>query len=1043
MGEKKYKYTKEEILQRTNGGLDVIVHYYPESVSAGNRPKNFSLADISKNDKKPSSAIVPKSISEGYVIVKEFNSNDTWSCFDIVAAHEGLSNFADICAFIFESIIGETKDANSSNIGYEFKMREAQANEKIGDHFFEFNEKFSKDELEYFGPYVTPGLLKHFNFKSVAKFHQIIQLKNKKTKSYKKYGDQPVKMTKGATDSHFIFCIDEREENEFAKIYTPQTKDFRFQYVGNKPNNHCFGLDTIPELWENYIDDEWERLLTKYEDEKDSTEKIQKNHGYTKKEDIKLPEIIIAGGDRDAINVASMGFPVVWLNSETAKYTSELHYKLRGYAKRVIQLGDIDKVGLEQMRQRALSFIDLHTLYLPESLTQRYLYSKPGKDLTDWVKRTHDPRQPELAKNLFNKMVKNNPLKVKFWDAKYDSNGKFSKYDIDNEDLMHFMQLSGFYKYRDDEANKLKEGSDDDFYFIKLTNNRISTVIKNQLQDYPLNYVRDRNEAKVIRNTIHRSPQVTDKKLERLNYLNPVTKDAGEDYQILYFKDQCLHIGKNEIKKVNYENLEYPVWDTKILDHFIGGIDIKKPVDIWKDDDGNWDVKILDKNNPFLKYLVNSSRIHWRKKGYDPFKKEIDQLVEAHQKNDSENKKSKEQLNKEIDKVLDRQEKYRQEHNMRFDEPGLTDEEIREQKLSFVNKWFAFGFYLHNHRSDDKPWFPVAMDNNGESSNSDSKGRSGKSFLFNKCMRAVVNTYAYISAADIGKKSNDQFLLESVEKITTNVLFDDANPYFPYKELLFNAVTGDWTINKKNKSKFSIKSENRPVPAVTSNHGVPNVSESFTDRMIFVPFADYYHAANPEIHQRQLKVQTDVGMNMFSSDFTQKDWLQYFNTVAHCIQFAMNQDEKVNPPMENVDRKNILTKIGDNFKEAADAYFFADPANTFDRDIEKDELKDEILGAKSKTGARIFKEKLKLWCDYHQLIFNPLDLCTASKSKGGRRVIYNRSHTDSTRNSEKIHVRLTENAKAFNDITDKDLKRNAQKTTNNDMNDIIPDENEY
>jgi hypothetical protein len=163
---------------------------------------------------------VPNSISKGYAVVKEFNTGNTWSCFDIVAAKESLNNFAEICEFIFVNIIGEVRD-NVKKIRYDFKMELAKEDEKVGDVHFEFNDKFSKDELEYFGPYVTFGLLRHFNIKSVDKYHRI-GIPKKGKYAYEQFGENPVKFTTGSKDNRFLFCIDKREEYGFAKIYQPQ-----------------------------------------------------------------------------------------------------------------------------------------------------------------------------------------------------------------------------------------------------------------------------------------------------------------------------------------------------------------------------------------------------------------------------------------------------------------------------------------------------------------------------------------------------------------------------------------------------------------------------------------------------------------------------------------------------------------------------------------------------------------------------------------------------------------------------------------------------
>ena len=75
-----------------------------------------------------------------------------------------------------------------------------------------------------------------------------------------------------------------------------------------------------------------------------SPEKIEENiqivfREYLKEQGI---DVIICSDDRDALNVASLGYYVIWLNSETATLTSDSYQEITKYCYELYNLPDID-----------------------------------------------------------------------------------------------------------------------------------------------------------------------------------------------------------------------------------------------------------------------------------------------------------------------------------------------------------------------------------------------------------------------------------------------------------------------------------------------------------------------------------------------------------------------------------------------------------------------------------------------------------------------------------------------------------------------------
>ena len=97
----------------------------------------------------------------------------------------------------------------------------------------------------------------------------------------------------------------------------------------------------------------------------------------------KLPEIVWCSGDRDALSVMALGFPVIWLNSESAHLKDAQFAQLEKWAWKVCRIGDIDAPGIRQSHRLCMQFLDLHNVKLPEALTtKRDHRGNPCKDRT-------------------------------------------------------------------------------------------------------------------------------------------------------------------------------------------------------------------------------------------------------------------------------------------------------------------------------------------------------------------------------------------------------------------------------------------------------------------------------------------------------------------------------------------------------------------------------------------------------------------------------------------------------------------------------------
>ncbi|WP_167572043.1 hypothetical protein, partial [Aquimarina algiphila] len=91
-------------------------------------------------------------------------------------------------------------------------------------------------------------------------------------------------------------------------------KSYRFRYAGGRPENFLFGLSDAKAGHTSLLNEEAKKDI-------DDT---------TRKSNIKLDQVVLCSGERDALNMASFGYYVVWKNSETAILTKQQYKTLKG-----------------------------------------------------------------------------------------------------------------------------------------------------------------------------------------------------------------------------------------------------------------------------------------------------------------------------------------------------------------------------------------------------------------------------------------------------------------------------------------------------------------------------------------------------------------------------------------------------------------------------------------------------------------------------------------------------------------------------------------
>jgi hypothetical protein len=877
---------QQDILNASRGGLDIILTYYPQAAACleSNR-KEFKIRE---SERTPSARI--KQATDGNYLVTDFGDDSTpRNGIQVCMKEEGISYREAIVKLAGRySVGGINPEVNKPG----FEKRPATAEELEGETYFDVKEEMSEKELAELGPLVTKEVCAKFNVCALNSFTYIKDSYAQVTTSNENYP---------------IFMVN---HGAFKKIYQPKNPDkaYRFRYSGSRPKDFVNGLLQVRKAYEE--------LNSEYDPESSDKERKKMQ---------KLGEIILASGERDALNVSGMGYNVIWLNSETATVDGKLYGELNKMAEHIYNLPDIDSTGKKMAIKLGLQYLDIKTIWLPAKLSQYHDHrGKPRKDFRDYVEIW-----PKIED--FKKLMRV-AMPMRFWDEIYADGG--TKYIFNNAQAYEFLQANGFYQF---ENKNVRDG----MMFIHMNNNIISQSEADDCRKFMQNFMKDRYLPIPLRNTVHRSNQLGESSLRGLDEIRLDFTDYDKHTQYLFFTNRTWKVSSAEITELKPAEVDRYVWEEEVIQHKVTKKDPPFRMKFDKDD-FEYDIEILNTDSDFFKFLINASRIHWKA---EYINRREDPLAVPTSEKDTD---------------------YVKANRFNIAGPRLEYEERWEQKQHLINKIFSIGYLLHRYKDPARPWCVFAMDNK-ITETGESHGRSGKSL----CYRTI--RYFMKSVTLNGrnpKLTENPHVYDRVTEHTDYLLVDDADQYLNFG-FFFNALQGDMEVNPKNNQSYEIPFEHVPKFCITSNFTLRNIDPSTEGRILYTVFSDYYHVrTEAEDYTEDFTIRDDFGKNLFL-DYTEEEWNDDFNFFAYCLQFYLGvpRELKLNPPMDNVTKRNLRTEMTEVFKNWADVYFDS-KEGMCDKLIERDiAFKDfEAKSGQHKWTTNKFTKALKAWSKYSDYV---------------------------------------------------------------------------
>ncbi|GAB2572015.1 primase-helicase family protein [Spirosoma areae] len=915
----------QDIYEATQGGLDVITRYIPDAADCVGKKKTFRF-DV--YDTKPSCSIYEHG---GLYWVKNHGESDpAMNAIEVVMKLNNC-DFSTAVKTIAQDFGLKADDKDVAGVRAEYRKTPAPAG--VDEKWFELEFKdFSLAELkgvfsnevwkrlsydsktkqtsDEVGILEAQKLCIYYHFRSLASFKYIGR--DKETQSLVVHEFR-------STENYPIFCFDEQE---FKKIYKPKEPklEFRFRYFGTKPTTFLHGLAQH----QRKIAETNAEADKKYDSLTDEEKKKKRS------EEFKLPELMLLSGGSDALNVAALGYHVVWKNSETDTLNERDYKTMEGMAETLYQLPDLDPTGVASAHRLAMEHLDLRTIWLPDWLNQKRDWrGNACKDVRDYLRYAKRKDFDGLVANAY---------PYKFWEESqkmgkgekpiYRKGKPVMKYTPHPVLVMNFLYRNGF--------ARLHAPSNPETTFIFVTGNIVRKVETKDVRAFIRQFLESRHLDWDLRSAFARTTDLSDGMLEQLPERKLDFQDFCPNSQWMFFQNVCWEIRKDSIVEHKPEKAGRYVWENEVIPHQVKLLDPAFTAN--RSDEDQYNLTLTNTEGTFLRYLILASRVYWRK--------ELEEKLDA----------TSEALRP----------AYRELHRYDLSGPLLSELEQREQQQHLLNKLCAFGYLLHRYKDPANAYCVWSTDYTVRDLD-ESHGGTGKSLAAN----AMINLMQTETLDGRNPRlTQNPHVFENVTEHTDQILLDDAQKYIEF-EFFFSLITSFMKVNPKGKKGFTIPQELAPKLHITSNFPPLKADTSTLRRIWFMAYSDYFHYNPGGEYREERRPIDEFNKRFFKEDFGAEEWNHFLNLMARSVQAWLSLG-KVNPPLEQMMANAYRNKVGSEFAAWADVFFDEDHTNAYVQRIKAFEIyKREVS---SQTTPQKWHSKLEYWCLYKGYVLNPAEL---------------------------------------------------------------------
>ena len=369
---------KEEILNRTNKGLEVFCFYMPINFVPKRNFRN-PLYD----DRRASCNIYLDNKS-GCYRMKDFG-NDAYSgdCFWFAATMLGLDvrkDFMNVLETIIRDLQLNIRLEERKEYGNQRPVLIKPSKQPIlpppdlntsmtNEKWFTYIEQpLGEEERIFWRRYgIDARTLQRFHVKSLARYESISSQ------------DKQFSLVSTQEEPMFAYCL-----GKFVKVYRPKSK-LRFLYGGEKVDDYVFGFEQLPS---------------------------------------KGDMIFITGGEKDVLSLSAHGFNAICFNSETAQIPENIIEGLLLRFRHLIILYDTDETGLREAKRQVEVLSKFKVLHLTLPLQG----TKTEKDISDFFALGNGVNDlKNLLSDIFTNMYAQTMMILQSCEIDYDNPPDASK----------------------------------------------------------------------------------------------------------------------------------------------------------------------------------------------------------------------------------------------------------------------------------------------------------------------------------------------------------------------------------------------------------------------------------------------------------------------------------------------------------------------------------------------------------------------------------------------------------------------------------------
>ena len=840
-----------QILKETNNGLDIITDLIPDLDDAViNHKKAFRLRT---DDRTPSAHLYPPKDGDDSWHVKDYGMGESGGYFSAVDLYMWFRGYSqDKFRIALEELAeryGVEKSLSHTTNKPVIEKRDARPDEIGAAPRVTLKPGLDGIDLSCWGGRVKAEHLTTYGWMAVSEVaitsgDKVIM--RKPTPTYPIFAQKCDYVDNQGLTQHFY------------KVYEPYNPDkaYRFMIAGKKPQqNYIYGLQAVRKLFHEQGDE-------------------------------KLPVLLLVSGGSDAVCALSYGYLAVWLDSETKGLSDADYSMLMKHTHRLVNIPDIDSTGITAGRRLARNILSIHTAWLSDG-DMGGLHDNRGrrcKDLRDYCRL--NPSQQAMERLIAR------AISAKFWTTSTNNMGR-KEYVLSRTSLDYFLELYGFYTLKDETRKEP--------VYIHIEGIVVEHVTAKRIVGFLKQWMTQQGLPKALQDKVLRSRDLPTNNVSTLRERDDLDfSRATATTQRFYFRNCWVEVSAERITTHNYtESDGHYVWKDSIIPHDYRTMNDQFTVTT--DEDGQYIVTLSEDEKDLsnlLKFMVNSSRLYWRKTD-------------------------------------------------EYGEP-LTPEEQLDQHRCLASRLANLGYQLHSHKSESEAWATICMDSTMAESVDQCNGRSGKSFYVN-----AISKTAKTFTIDAGTTSfkDPRFLFDGVTNDTSRVFIDECPKTFDYN-FIYGMVTGDFRVEEKNHHAYVIPFAESPKFVLATNFTLQRHDPSTEGRIWPQPFSDYYHVKTPQNDYRETRtIRDDFGKNLMGSEYSEHEWQLDYACMIQCVRFFLSLkpgERRIMPPMSRIERREQMAAVGKDFHQWADDYFAPDSGN-LDCDLKAEQVLNDF-NAETKFG---------------------------------------------------------------------------------------------